>query len=95
MPAKRRGDVLRRWWHEIQRLGGRYSCYAIFLVLPSDREAIRYLHEFGKELDLISGEDCLVVEFDDPLLSGGVGPQVPMTQDWTGLQEPWLAEDCF
>ena len=61
VPAKRRGDVLRRWWHEIQRLGGQYSCYAIFLALPSDKEAIRYLHEFGKELDLISGEDCLVV----------------------------------
>lgn len=46
-------------------------------------------------MPLGAGEDCLVVEFDDPLLSGGVGPQVPMTQDWTGLQEPWLAEDCF
>ena len=39
--------------------------------------------------------DYAVIEFDDPLLAGGVGPQVPMTRDWTGLQEPWLAEDCY
>jgi hypothetical protein len=36
-----------------------------------------------------------VIEFDDPLLSGGVGPQVPMTQDWTGLPEPVLGEDNY
>jgi hypothetical protein len=40
-------------------------------------------------------DDYAVIEFDDPLLSGGVGPQVPMTQDWTGLPEPILAEHCF
>jgi hypothetical protein len=40
-------------------------------------------------------DDYAVIEFDDPLLSGGVGPQVPMTQDWTGLPEPILAEHGF
>ncbi|OPZ86773.1 MAG: hypothetical protein BWY76_00785 [bacterium ADurb.Bin429] len=40
-------------------------------------------------------DDYAVVEFDDPLLSGGVGPQVPMTQDWTGLPEPILGEHNF
>jgi len=39
--------------------------------------------------------DFAVIEFDDPLLAGGVGPQVPMTQDWVGMPEPWLAEDCY
>ena len=39
----------------------RYSCSAIFLVLPSDKETIRYLTEFGNELDIISGENCLVI----------------------------------
>jgi hypothetical protein len=40
-------------------------------------------------------DNYAVVEFDDPLLSGGVGPQVPMTQDWTGLPEPVLGADNY
>jgi hypothetical protein len=40
-------------------------------------------------------DNYAVIEFDDPMLSGGVGPQVPMTQDWTGLHEPMLAADDF
>ncbi len=55
--------ALRKWWHGILRDHGRYSCYAIFLVLPSDKEAIRYLTDFGSELDVISGENCLVIAF--------------------------------
>lgn len=38
-------------------------------------------------------DNYAVIEFDDPLLGGGVGPQVPMTQDWTGLPEPVFGED--
>ena len=41
------------------------------------------------------GDDYAIIEFDDPLLSGGVGPQVPMTQDWVGLLEPELYADGF
>lgn len=41
------------------------------------------------------GDDYAVIEFDDPMLAGGVGPQVPMTQDWTGAMEPWFDEFCF
>ena len=40
-------------------------------------------------------DDYAVVEFDDPMLAGGVGPQVPMTQDWQGVMEPWFEEHCF
>ncbi len=58
-PKDRRS--LREWWHEILREYDRYPCYGIFLVLPSDAEAIRYLNEFGQELDLISGENCSVI----------------------------------
>jgi len=53
--------ALREWWHSILRDYGRYSCYAIFLALPSDKEIIRYLIDFGNEIDIISGEDCLVI----------------------------------
>ena len=56
---------LRKWWHEILRTYGRYVCYAMFLVLPSDREAIRYLTEYGKELDVISGKNCLVIALSE------------------------------
>ncbi len=53
---------LREWWHNILReYKQHYSCFAIFLVLPSDKETIRYLTDFGNELDIISGEDCLVI----------------------------------
>jgi hypothetical protein len=52
---------LRYWWHEILRNYGRYSCFAILFMLPSDKEAIRYVTEFSRELHLISGMNCLVV----------------------------------
>ena len=41
------------------------------------------------------GDDYAVIEFEDPLLSGGVGPQVPMTQDWVGMHEPILCGDIY
>ena len=41
------------------------------------------------------GDEAVVLEVDDPLLNGGVGPQVPMTQDWVGMPEPILADDAF
>jgi hypothetical protein len=51
---------LREWWQK-QILGayGRYACYAMFLILPSDKEAIHYLTEYGREVDIISGENFL------------------------------------
>jgi hypothetical protein len=52
---------LREWWHEILRTHGRYSCYGIFLTLPSDVEAFRYLTEYGKELNLIASKNCLII----------------------------------
>ena len=52
---------VREWWHEILRNHGHYSCYAIFLTLPSDTEALRYLTDYGRELNVISGENCLVI----------------------------------
>ncbi|TAH51673.1 MAG: WXG100 family type VII secretion target [Chloroflexota bacterium] len=58
-------QLMREWWHNILRNHGKYSTYAILLVLPSDRESLRYLKEYGRELDLISGDDCLVLTFGD------------------------------
>jgi hypothetical protein len=51
---------LRDWWHNILRDHGKFPCIAIILVLPSDNEALRYFSDFGKELDQISGKNCLV-----------------------------------
>jgi uncharacterized protein YukE len=53
--------AIRNWWHNILGSQERYSSYSIFLVLPSDKEVIRYMDEFSKELDLISGNDSLVI----------------------------------
>jgi hypothetical protein len=61
-PKDRAG--LREWWHEILRYAGRYSCYALFLMLPSDTELIQYLIKFGPELDAISNNSCLVIMLD-------------------------------
>ena len=52
---------LREWWHIILRNYGKYPCYAIFLVLPSDKEATTFLEKFGQELDIISGRNCLIL----------------------------------
>ncbi|MBK8904942.1 MAG: hypothetical protein IPM53_27430 [Anaerolineaceae bacterium] len=52
---------LRIWWHEIIRTYDRHACYAFFLMLPSDNKVNRYLTEYGKELDIISGNNCLVI----------------------------------
>lgn len=54
-------EAIREWWHEILRNYGKYSCYAFFLMLPSDREAIKYLTYYGKEIDIISAKNCLVI----------------------------------
>jgi len=48
------GFTLREWWHHVIRDYGKYSSYAMFLLLPSDKEAIQYLTEYDKELSLIS-----------------------------------------
>lgn len=56
---------LRKWWHQILKDYNHYSCYAVFLALPSNQGAINYLTKFGKELDLISGENCFVVALSD------------------------------
>jgi len=56
-----RTQALRGWWHGLLRNFGRYPCCAFFLVLPSNKDAILYLYEHGKELDLISRENCLVI----------------------------------
>ena len=55
------GQILRKWWHHVLRNYGKYSSYAMFLLLPSDKEAIQYLTEYDKELGLMSGKDCLVL----------------------------------
>lgn len=79
---------LRTWWHSILRKHGQHSCYAVFLLLPSDKEAIRYLSEFGKELDLITGKECLVIafgktEFKSPKFDDGI---------WSALVDEHVAE---
>jgi hypothetical protein len=58
-------NKLRAWWHQVLRDHGRYSCYAVFLLLPSDKEVLRYLTEASKELDLISGDYCLVIALSE------------------------------
>jgi hypothetical protein len=64
-PTPRDSRSLRDWWHTVLREHGKYSCFAILLILPADEEAIRYAVDFGEELGSISGEDCLVLVLTD------------------------------
>jgi hypothetical protein len=52
---------LQKWWAQILLNHGRYPCYAIPLLLRSNKEAVQYVKTFGREIDLISGENCLVI----------------------------------
>ncbi|MEM4203887.1 MAG: hypothetical protein QXS54_07445 [Candidatus Methanomethylicaceae archaeon] len=52
---------LREWWHQVLKDHGQYQCYAFFLCLPSDRDAIEYVIKYGKELDALSGKNCLLI----------------------------------
>ena len=64
LPDFKDRSTLREWWHDILRKHGPYPCYAIFLLLPSDKEAINYVFSkepFRSEIHLMSGSDCLVI----------------------------------
>ena len=54
---------IREWWFSIYRLFGHFSCYSIFLLLPSDVEAIKYFSIYKNEIDTISGKLCLILVF--------------------------------
>jgi hypothetical protein len=69
LPSSKNRSPVREWWHKNLREHGRYPCYAIILVLPSDTEAVNYLKEFGHELHLISGEKCLIITLNQTQFS--------------------------
>jgi len=52
---------IEKWWDNIRGGSGQYSCYGIFLVLPSDITTIDYLISYIDELHVISGKNCLIL----------------------------------
>ncbi len=52
---------LREWWHEVLRNNKQYNCYGILLAFPSDGEIRNYLNHYWRELDMISGNHCLII----------------------------------
>ena len=54
-------NALRDWWLGIKARSWEYQVYAFFLTLSSDKDALLYITEHIKELDAISGNDCLVL----------------------------------
>jgi hypothetical protein len=75
-------------WHHVLRSHGKYFCYAVFLLLPSDIEAIRFFKEFGKELDMISGKECLVLAFGKTEYKG---PEFD-SEIWTAVVDEHIAD---
>ena len=57
--------TLREWWHSVLYTHGKYNCYAVILVLPTDTQAIKYLTDAGKEINLLSRNNCLVIALSD------------------------------
>ena len=68
---------LREWWHTVLRTNGKYPCYAIFLMLPSDKHATKYFQENIRELHYSSSEDCLIL-----FLGSDFFYTVGLYQDW-------------
>lgn len=62
-PPKDRYE-LRKWWHGVLRDHDHYTCYAIFLALPGDTEVLKFLTKFSRELDLLTGENCLILALE-------------------------------
>jgi hypothetical protein len=54
-------ELLRKWWRDILREHGPYPCFAFFLALPGDKEAIKYLATYDNELHQISGPNTLII----------------------------------
>jgi hypothetical protein len=52
---------LQEWRFALLRQRGKYSCYCIFLALPSDKEVLRYLTELSDELKIISSSASTLV----------------------------------
>lgn len=63
MPSSPSKKVLRDWWHKLVRTHGWYPSYAVFLMLPSDKEIFEYFSNYGLELHQISGNECLIMAF--------------------------------
>lgn len=49
------------FWFTLLREQRKYSCYSIFLGLPSDKETMRYLTEYRDDLQIISNSTTLVM----------------------------------
>lgn len=58
-------SLLRIWWHNVLRVHGKFNCYAMLLMLPSDLEVSNYLANFAKEIHLITGDNCLIIFFSN------------------------------
>jgi len=73
-------DSLQEWWSQAIDHYGKYSCYGVFLILPSDNEALNYVNDYSDELDLISASDCLLIAL------GGKNFQIP---NFSFADRPW------
>jgi len=62
-PVDRPPSTLPNWWDGFRKTHDTYVCYAVILTLPNDKEVIDYVQDYAIELDIISGDDCLVMMF--------------------------------
>jgi len=61
--------TIQRWWKLLRKKHEEYSCCGVFLTLPSDDEVIAYIKYYRQELNLLSGEECVLVIFQDTKFS--------------------------
>jgi hypothetical protein len=77
------------WWNNVQRTRGKFPCYALPLILPTDDEFHTYLVQDGLDLHQLSGKDCYVMILtDESLIEQDV---VSATKtDWEAVVENYV-----
>ena len=83
---------LREWQHEVFRKYGKSACYALFLVLPSDEDAISYLSKYGIELHQISGDNVLVFAFSKNNYTIPIAQPSFSTLRWESIVKEYVNE---
>lgn len=60
-----RREAIPSWWRQMRKRNDDFVCYAIFLTLPADHEAIKYMNDSWEELNMVSGNECMIMSFQN------------------------------
>lgn len=81
----------REWWLKILGIYGKYPCCAFLLVLPEDNDVVNYFRTATQEVDLLSGEACLVLFLGNESIEEISRTSGGSTEFWTELMDRHLS----